>query len=67
MNTSELAELINLLTQSIELVDTRRSTAFDSSEPEECRRWLLRRDHLREARSAVFSIISDLSLEEDEI
>ncbi len=62
MNDQDLASLISLLTQAIAEADSRRDHAFENDDPLRTRKWLTRRDTLREARSVANSWMSDLLL-----
>lgn len=63
METEQMVSLVQLLNAAIGHAETCRSAAFEADDPAECRKWLTRRDHLREARSAVLSMISDANTE----
>ncbi len=56
----EMVELATLLDRAATYAENAREHAFESDDPTACRTWLQRRDHLREARQAVNSMISDL-------
>lgn len=60
MDTKKLIELLQLLNAAVDDAENKRFAAFEADDPAECRKWLARRDHFREARSAVNSMISDL-------
>jgi len=60
MDKKDMLKLCLLLDEAVAKAEQRRSTAFDNDQPYVCRKWLMRRDHLREARSVVVHMISEV-------
>lgn len=59
MTTEQMTILLQLLNVATDECELQRLIAFETDKPSECRMWLLRRDHFREARCVINSMISD--------
>ena len=59
MTTKEWKQLDELLEQAAKFSAGRQQEAFNALEQAESRKWILRRDHFKEAGSAARSAMSD--------